>query len=374
MNYKRLFAVLLAVVLALGTFAGCSGSVEDTASSSQSPTDSMEAEENEILSFRPVDCGIQSQDVYEYPFIGLRMTLTAAMREKIDSREVFLFTQEDYLSANAVSYAILRFSAPTQEQRIEEGMSVDILSWEDSLPKIGAIGIYHDSVLDQMDALTGCTSHKKIGETPDGLYAYYLSTSENGDEDLLQELYATEMTITEMHPLDLENGYSAFAEDRVYGLASVGSFTTTDVQGNTVTQDIFAEYNLTLVNIFATWCSPCVQEMPELEKLRQEYADRGIRLGVIAVVLDAKTASGIDADTVALANRLRERSGAQFPFLIPDETDMNGRLTGIQSVPESFFVDSQGNIVSDPYIGARSQADWAKIVEQELSELEGAAG
>lgn len=374
MNYKRLFAVLLAVVLALGTFAGCSGSVEDTASSSQSPTDSMEAEENEILSFRPVDCGIQSQDVYEYPFIGLRMTLTAAMREKIDSREVFLFTQEDYLSANAVSYAILRFSAPTQEQRIEEGMSVDILSWEDSLPKIGAIGIYHDSVLDQMDALTGCTSHKKIGETPDGLYAYYLSTSENGDEDLLQELYATEMTITEMHPLDLENGYSAFAEDRVYGLASVGSFTTTDVQGNTVTQDIFAEYNLTLVNIFATWCSPCVQEMPELEKLRQEYADRGIRLGVIAVVLDAKTASGIDADTVALANRLRERSGAQFPFLIPDETDMNGRLTGIQSVPESFFVDSQGNIVSDSYIGARSQADWAKIVEQELSELEGAAG
>lgn len=374
MNYKRLFAVLLAVVLALGTFAGCSGSVEDTASSSQSPTDSMEAEENEILSFRPVDCGIQSQDVYEYPFIGLRMTLTDAMREKIDSREVFLFTQEDYLSANAVSYAILRFSAPTQEQRSEEGMSVDILSWEDSLPKIGAIGIYHDSVLEQMDALTGCTSHEKIGETPDGLYAYYLSTSKNGDEDLLQELYATEMTITEMHPLDLENGYSAFAEERVYGLASVGSFTTTDIQGNTVTQDIFAEYDLTLVNIFATWCSPCVQEMPELEKLRQEYADRGIRLGVIAVVLDAKTASGIDADTVALANRLRKRSGAQFPFLIPDETDMNGRLTGIQSVPESFFVDSQGNIISDPYIGARSQADWAKVVEQELSELEGAAG
>lgn len=374
MNYKRLFAMLLAVVLALGTFAGCSGSVEDTASSSQSPTDSIEAEENEILSFRPVDCGIQSQDVYEYPFIGLRMTLTDAMREKIDSREVFLFTQEDYLSANAVSYAILRFSAPTQEQRSEEGMSVDILSWEDSLPKIGAIGIYHDSVLDQMDALTGCTSHEKIGETPDGLYAYYFSTSKNGDEDLLQELYATEMTITEMHPLDLENGYSAFAEDRVYGLASVGSFTTTDVQGNTVTQDIFAEYDLTLVNIFATWCSPCVQEMPELEKLRQEYADRGIRLGVIAVVLDAKTASGIDADTVALANRLQERSGAQFPFLIPDETDMNGRLTGIQSVPESFFVDSQGNIVSDPYIGARSQADWAKVVEQELSELEGAVG
>lgn len=120
MNYKRLFTVLLAVVLVLGTFAGCSGSVEDTASSSHSPTDSIEAEENEILSFRPVDCGIQSQDVYEYPFIGLRMTLTDAMREKIDSREVFLFTQEDYLSANAISYAILRFSAPPRSSAVRK--------------------------------------------------------------------------------------------------------------------------------------------------------------------------------------------------------------------------------------------------------------
>lgn len=50
---------------------------------------------------------------------------------------------------------------------------------------------------------------------------------------------------------------------------------------------------------------------------------------------------------------------------------MNGRLTGIESIPESFFVDGSGNIVSEPYIGARTLAQWREIVEAELNGLSG---
>ncbi len=41
-----------------------------------------------------------------------------------------------------------------------------------------------------------------------------------------------------------------------------------------------------MVNIFTTWCSPCVAEMPELEKLYQQMKDKGV--GVVGVVLDAQ--------------------------------------------------------------------------------------
>lgn len=68
---------------------------------------------------------------------------------------------------------------------------------------------------------------------------------------------------------------------------------------------------------------------------------------------------------------MHKRSGAGFPFLIPDETEMNGRLTGIASFPETFFVDKDGNIVSEPYFGARSQSEWAKIVDEEFAKLNG---
>lgn len=153
--------------------------------------------------------------------------------------------------------------------------------------------------------------------------------------------------------------------------ASVGTFSTEDVFGTTYTQDLFKNYDLTLVNAFTTWCPPCVKEMPELEKLRQAYTDKGIKLGVVAVVLDVKTPIGIDKSALEQAKLLSERSAAQFPFLIPDDSEMNGRLSGIDSVPESFFVDSDGNIVSAAYIGARTQEEWARIVDAELAKLKG---
>lgn len=155
------------------------------------------------------------------------------------------------------------------------------------------------------------------------------------------------------------------------GVETVGEFKTKDVFGKSYTQDVFAEYDLTLVNVFTTWCSPCVEEIPELEKLRQEYEKKGIKLGIVAVVYDASTSKGTDVTAVEQAKVLYERSKAQFPFLIPDDGYMNGRLTGIESVPESFFVDKNGAIVSDPYIGANSRTGWSKIVDKELSELEG---
>lgn len=71
----------------------------------------------------------------------------------------------------------------------------------------------------------------------------------------------------------------------------------------------------------------------------------------------------MDEGALERAQILYERSKAKFPFLIPDENNMNGRLTGIESVPESFFVDKNGNIVSDPYVGANSQKEWKKNVD-----------
>lgn len=205
----------------------------------------------------------------------------------------------------------------------------------------------------------------------DGAYEYYLSVNSKCSSDLVNELKNATLFVDEMHDFDPNLGYTAFSNDRVDGIDTVGAFSTTDVVGKTYTQDVFADYDLTLVNMFTTWCSPCVEEIPVLEKLRQEYADKGIKLGIVAVVYDIKTASGTDEGALEQAKILYERSKAQFPFLIPDDGNMNDRLTGIESFPESFFVDKDGNVVSEPYIGANTQEDWAKIVEKELADLQG---
>ncbi len=363
MKLHKLCSVLIAASLAVSMLSGCSTSTKTD------QDDFVESEENNIVSFRPVDCGIQAQKVYEYPFLGLTAKLSEEMLEKLDSREVFAFSQEDYADANTISYAVIRFSATTQEEREEEGMSVDIFAWEEALEKIGSLGVYQKEMVSRLDELTACDTHEKIGESADGSYEYYISTNSEGNQELISEFKAMEVSISEMHTFDANQGYTAFSDDRVDGVTNVGTFTTEDVLGNSYTESVFAENDLTLVNVFATWCSPCVEEMPELEQLRQAYAEKNMKLGVVAVVLDTKTTLGIDEGAVERAQALLERSGAQFPFLIPDDGNMNNRLTGIESVPESFFVDKDGNIISEPYVGARSQEEWSKIVEQVFENL-----
>lgn len=146
---------------------------------------------------------------------------------------------------------------------------------------------------------------------------------------------------------------------------SLGEFSMQDINGETYTQEMFAENDLTMVNVFTTWCTPCVNEIPDLQKLSEEMADQGV--GVVGIVLDGIDASGsTDGETIETAKVLAELTGAAYPFLIPDEGYLNGRLAGINAVPETFFVDREGNIVGETYSGSRSLEDWKNIVETEL--------
>lgn len=144
---------------------------------------------------------------------------------------------------------------------------------------------------------------------------------------------------------------------------NLGEFSVEDIWGNTYTQEMFADYDLTMVNVFATWCSPCIREIPDLEKLKNDMASQGVN--VAGIVLDAVTDSGnVDGEAVENAKLLAEKSGVTYPFLIPDEGYLNGRLSGISAVPETFFVDREGNIVGETYIGSHELEEWKAIVEE----------
>jgi len=153
---------------------------------------------------------------------------------------------------------------------------------------------------------------------------------------------------------------------------SLGEFTTQDVNGNEYTQDMFKDYDLTLVNIFTTWCTPCVAEMPELEKLYQQMKDQGVN--VTGFVLDVLNEKGEIVQTdLERAQELVERTGVTYPVLLPDSGYLNGRLTGIEAFPETFFVDKDGNVVGGTYSGSGGLEDWLEVVEQELAALKGSA-
>lgn len=322
--------------------------------------------------FKPSETTVQAQDSYEYPFLGLNMKLPEELLKQIKEQTIAMISNEIWNdNADAIKYAYISWSEMTEEQKEAEvdkmGTAYD--DWYNSLAKVGAIGIYDEDSEKELDKITGCTEHKEIGSSSDGKYKYYLSTNKDADESLKKEVEKIDVTLTEMTPFQQLSAFDQPQETSNAGdSTNVGKFETKGVDGKDYTEKVFSDYDLTLVNVFTTWCSPCVNEIPELEKLYEEMKEKGV--GVVGVVLDTV---GDDAkqneDTVKKAGVLQEKTKASYPFLVPDSTMMNGRLNGISAFPETFFVDKEGNIVGETYSGSHSLNEWKEIVEKELENV-----
>jgi len=148
----------------------------------------------------------------------------------------------------------------------------------------------------------------------------------------------------------------------------LGSFTATDIEGNAVDQTIFSGHKLTMLNIWATYCGPCLNEMPELGKLSAEYADKGVQ--IVGVVADAVTSKGeADPDQTKLAQELAKSTGATYTHLVPSKDLIEKILFKVQAVPTTYFFDEKGALVGKAVVGSQSKDGWASIIDQRLAEL-----
>ena len=318
------------------------------------------------------EMGMASEDSYSFPFMGLTAVLPDELKKQIDSSDVLMLSAEDWTEAfDGIKYAYLSWNKLTEEQKSEDvnllGTGYD--EWLESIERIGTLGVYSTDVLDDLDTLTGCKEHKELGSSADGKFKYYLSINTDAEKELTDEIEKIETTLTEMTPF---NGQSAFEQPAAAtsDADTVGTFETTDIDGNAYTEKVFSDYDLTLVNAFTTWCSPCVNEMPELEKLYEEMKEQGV--GVVGMVLDTVGDDGsVNDETVKKAQVLKEKTGVTYPLLIPDSGFLNGRIQGLQSFPESFFGDKEGNIVGDPIMGSNDFDGWKEAVENQLAALKG---
>lgn len=328
--------------------------------------------------FRPADVGFPAEASYDFPYMGLQMALPQTLLDMIAQHQVYMSLEEGNRSADGeLQYARVYWSAMTEEQRNTELSMVedDMGEWLQSLQLLGGVAFCHKDVLDQLAELSGSTWYEKLGESEDGKYHYYLFYGEDAQEQTVQLMRDITLTYTDIEPYPDFCGTGILGEElaeepkpEAVELANVGTFATQDINGNPVDESVFAQNKLTLVNVMATWCSPCVAEMPELAKLPAEMAEQGV--GVVAFVMDTMGRGGeTDSRALEKAKQLADRAGASFPMLVPEQTLLNGWLADTSVVPTTFFVDSEGNLVGDFVMGARRLAEWKAIAEERLTML-----
>ena len=330
-------------------------------------------------SFKPADYTLPVKDEYNYEYLGLKFKLSEKIREAMKAKDIVMLDDQSPIDQD-LKYGLLSFSKLTEEQKNAEvaKMGDGYEKWQESLERIGTIGMFEKSLSEEeIGKITKCDNHTKLGESKDGKYSYYLSVNSTADAETIEELKQTTVEITEKkerpengfvlsEKSDLENTM-AFSTDSQNVATDLSNLQTVDIDGKEFSGKDFSDYDLTMVNVFATWCSPCVQEIPDLAEIQKEMKDKGVN--IVGVVTDTVDQTGENQEALEKAKLIRERSKAEYPFLIPDKSNFNGRLSGIQAFPETFFVDKKGQIVGETYSGSHNKKAWLEIIEKELAKV-----
>lgn len=149
---------------------------------------------------------------------------------------------------------------------------------------------------------------------------------------------------------------SIFAQTKI-------QFEGKDIYNKNVTDAVFEDAKVTMVNIWGTFCGPCISEMPDLGKLNKEIDG----FQVVGIVIDSVNRKGLPvAKIVESAKTIAKQTGADYLHIIPDAKLQDGILKNVFAVPTTIFVDKDGNQMGKIYTGSKSYSDWKKIIEDLL--------
>lgn len=143
---------------------------------------------------------------------------------------------------------------------------------------------------------------------------------------------------------------------------SLSSFEAEDMDGQKVDQSVFANYDLTMVNIWTTWCGVCVEEMPYLEKLHKQLPEN---VNIISICGDA-------SDEKELAQQILNKNEITFQTLVDNDALNESLLKYVTGFPTTIFVDKNGNIVGDIQMGAPGEnivQGYQQLIDNRLAKV-----
>jgi len=126
-------------------------------------------------------------------------------------------------------------------------------------------------------------------------------------------------------------------------------FTLTDLDGRAVNLRALRG-QVVLLNFWATWCGPCVRELPSIERLHRAFKGKGL------VTL------GLNAEEPAVAREFIKRGGYTFATLVDEQRAMT-RAYRVSAIPQTLIIDKDGKVAAH-FIGMRSENDLRAALQK----------
>jgi thiol-disulfide isomerase/thioredoxin len=152
--------------------------------------------------------------------------------------------------------------------------------------------------------------------------------------------------------LTTKSGIDIYLKD-FHGNSEPVAFTLTDINGNSIVKSDFTG-KVTVVNFWASWCPPCVEEIPSLNRLQEKMEGRPFELISINYAEDKKTVSSF-----------MQRVNVDFPVLL-DHDGATAHRWKVITYPSTFVIDRQGKF----RYGVNAAIEWdAPELIQKLESL-----
>jgi peroxiredoxin len=162
------------------------------------------------------------------------------------------------------------------------------------------------------------------------------------------------LVIDKMHepaPTTIQRPADAAPQAQQGGMGSAPMFELADTRGKKKSLDAY-KGKVVMLNFWATWCGPCKQEIPDFIELQKEYRDKGFE--IVGLSLDQPGQEEI-------VKRFVKEKGINYDVLF-DDGSVAQAYGGVRSIPTTFLINREGEIVSSK-VGLQPKSAWATAIE-----------
>lgn len=360
---KRIIALALSGLLMAGALVGCGSTKQESVNEETRVEENVKGSEEASQSGRKMN----------FKEVGLEFNLPAVFdnyQNNIDAivlggDEFEQFKMEFGYVTDESMDELMKLSSELEKKGEpgEEEMMVLMEKYQDAIHPVGNISVYANEVggEDRIKEMNPDYDTFELVKQDNGLDYYLVYNSkydETGLSDGQKDVYST---ITSSFTTIKDSIRTSKPVSEVEEIMNSGKieFESKNLKGEKVDSSIFKDSKLTMVNIWATFCGPCISEMPDLQELYEDIKDEDLNL--IGIVSDTP-----DADNEELARKILDKKGAKFMNIIPDDKLQNGILKSVAGVPTTVFVDSEGNMVGEPIVGSRSAEEYKEEIMKRL--------
>ena len=278
----------------------------------------------------------------DMPIAGMRFTEPA----EFTGTKGQIHTDEAFQLYGSMYYAYWTYFAMTEEELDEVFHDADKAADADYYDLFYLISTGEGQTFDDFNSLINnyfdAQYATQIGQAGDTTFYLYMEPADQKFADSLDPEYKEEYLRLAALGDKITAGIECYEPyDPLVGTKV--EFTTTDLDGNEISSaDLFAQNEITMVNIWATWCGPCKNEMPELGELARRIEAEGRDAAIVGICNDA------DEEPDACKEILAERNVDYLNLLPFDGLDEKLFLT---KLPTTIFVNRNGVILLAPIEG-----------------------